>query len=312
MPQASILSTLTRASRALPANITLKNPGQPNEGYQRLPGASAVAASRSALHLTDTVPRLPQTTTRAVAQPAGESESLAMAITRRSRVAQAGGRIIPIDLAPAPGNPTALWKRAGGFTVLSGATFAEGDDVSPLVAQELPATTEDIDLDLMGQYGVRFELSRRDQKHTPPEELDAKIVAGIAYGIAELLDRVALARIAADLAALEGQGAVTSFDFASAASKGLRFNELRAIVGTDGAGATVDNGSLYVSGIPAEMTGENAGTFVGAFDRLGVAVMDDIRVLVERTRLDGGLAVTCWCDVMALAPDPEFFWSAPL
>nr|WP_163500827.1 hypothetical protein [Halomonas socia] len=307
MPQASIQQIMTQASRALPANVTLKNPGSPGETYQRLPGASSVAASRGSLSLTDTVPRLSETTTRAVSQPAGETESLAMAIVRRSRVAQAGARVIPVELAPEPGSPTALWKRAGGFTIVSGANFTEGDDVSPLVAQGLPTSTEDIDLDLMGQYGVRFELSRRDYKDSFPGELDAKIINGIVYGIAELVDRVALARVAAALDALEGGGA--SFDLAGAAGKGLRFSELQALVGTAGAGAQVDNGNLQVSGVPAELTGEHAGTFVGAFDRLGIALMDDIRVLVERTRLDGGLAVTCWCDAMALLPDESFFWS---
>ncbi|MCL7939160.1 hypothetical protein M8009_02415 [Halomonas sp. ATCH28] len=308
MSQASIQAILTRASRALPANVTLKNPGTPNETYQTLPGASGVAAARGALALTDTVPRLPETTTRAINQPAGESESLAMAIVRRSRVAQAGARVIPVELAPEPGSPTALWKRAGGFTVISGASFTEGDDASPLAAQELPAMTEEIDLDFMGQYGVRFELSRKDQKHSHPGELDAKIVNGIVYGIATLIDRVALETLEAKLLEAGGGAAMPTFSMADVAAKGLRFNELRAIVGTDATGHLVEDGQLRVRGFPAEFTGEHPATFAGAFDRLGVAVMDDIRVLVERTRLDGGLAVTCWVDAMALVPDAGYFW----
>lgn len=309
MTQATIQAILDRASRALPANVTLKNPGTPNETYQTLPGASGVAAARGSLALTDTVPRLPETTSRAISQPAGESESLAMAIVRRSRVAQAGARIIPVELAPEPGSPTALWKRAGGFTVISGANFTEGDDTSPLEVQNLPATTQDIDLDQMGQYGVRFEPSRRTQKDTAPGELDAKMVNGIVYGIAELVDRVALEALEAKLLEVGGGSAMPAFSLATAAAKGLRFDELRAIVGTDATGAQVTDGELRAGGLPAEFTGEHAATFAGAFSRLGVAIMDDIRVLVERTRLDGGLAVTCWIDAMALVPDAGYFWN---
>ena len=88
-----------------------------------------------------------------------------------------------------------------------------------------------------------------------------------------------------------------------------RFDELRGIVGTTGTGATVENGVLRVSGIPSELSDQTADTFVGAFDRSAIAVMDEIRVLVERIDVNGKMAVTCWLDAMPLVPDAGFFWS---
>lgn len=311
MATADIQDTIDTTRTAMPANVTTTHD---NLGYQRLPGMSAAASSRGSIRLVDGVPSLPVSNNEEVGgRPAGETESVQLAVTRMSRVVQAGAHVIPVDAAPEPGDPTSLWQRAGRFSVITGATFDEGSDSAPLTAQPLPVEVAPIEVDQMGQYGVRFEISRREQKDTMPGELNAKIVNGIGYALAQLVDRIALEK--ATSAHFEegeqGQQSAPAFSLANAAAKGLRFDELRAVVGSNGDGAAVDNGTLHVAGVPAELTGDATDTIVGDFSRMGVAIMDEVRVLVERTRLDGSIAVTCWVDAQALVPDAGYFWSAP-
>jgi len=312
MPVANIHEVMQAASREIPRNVVVTKRGTPEEGYSRFPGISGTAGSSGVIRLGDLVPRVPEEGTRMVSQPAGEEESLAAALARSSRFLQAGARFIPIDTAPvanATEGAIPLWSRAGSFTVVNGASFSAADELNPLVASSLPVSSEQINIDLMESYGVRFELSRRTQKDMTGAELNARLVNAITFGIARAVDNIALDTLAAKLLEAGGGAAMPTYSLSAAASKGLRFRELAAIIGTSGAGATVTDGVLRVSGTPAELTGEHSGTFIGAFDRAAVAVMDDVRVLVERLDVNGAMAVTCWLDAMALVPDPGFFWS---
>jgi len=178
------------------------------------------------------------------------------------------------------------------------------------VGQDLPYTSENIIMDDLEHYGLRLELSRKELNHDFPGEINARIVNAIARGLPELVDRIVLEKLEAEMLAANGGTSLPAFSLAAAASKKLRFGELGAIVGTDATGAQYEDGRLRVSGVPAELTGENANTFIGAFDRCAVAIYDDIRVLVERLNVDGSIAITCWVDAIALAPDAGYFWSA--
>lgn len=305
MATADIQQTIDATRIAMPANVATTHDGK---GYQTLPGMSRAVASRGVIRLLDSMPDVPVGSNDVFSgSAAGEAVSVRLAVTRLSRIAQAGAHIIPVEAAPAPGDPTSLWERAGRFSVITGAAFAEGSDTSPLVAQGLPVKAQSIDVREMGQYGVRFEVSRRDQKDTMPGELNAKIVNGIGFALAQLIDRIALEKAVS----VHSGGTMPAFSLGGAAAKGIRFEELRAVIGSNGAGAAVDNGFLHVAGVPAELSGEIPDTIVGSFSRMAVAIMDEVRVLVERISLDGKMAVTCWVDAQALVPDGDCFWSVP-
>lgn len=314
MAIADLQKIIKAASRAMPKNMILTGEGTQNERYVKNRHLSGVASSAGSLSMLDLIPRAPETSNRAVSQPAGQSESLAAAMVRSSRFMQAGARLIPLragDDSQGSVSGVPVWSTSpGSFTIIEGANFQPGDELSPLSPSALPVSTEDIDRDLIQSHGVRFEIDRRTQKDLSPEELNARLVNAIAFGIGRAVDKIALAKLADKLLEAGGGAEMPTYSLAAAAGVGLRFGELSAIVGTDATGATVENGVLRVSGIPAEMTGENANTFVGAFDRSAVAVMDDIRVLVERLDVNGKMAVTCWLDVLPLVPDAAFFWRA--
>ena len=101
-----------------------------------------------------------------------------------------------------------------------------------------------------------------------------------------------------------------AFTIGAAASAGFDWSELRSFVGTNGAGAAVaPDGALRAAGIPATLTPVIATTIAGSFGRAAAAIMDDLRVSVERRGLLGGLTMTAWADIKALIPNPDAFWS---
>lgn len=297
-PMPSVSQAIDQAMRSQPAGLITVGSGE-SERFAKFPNMHDKPASLVRLPLGDVMPSAPQTAARALL-PAGERESLATSIVRRSLAMQAGTRLVVIPNAPGP--EVDRHKRPAGYSVITGATFDAGDATTPLVAQELPVATEEIDYSAFTPRGARFEISRRDMKMQPSAERDAIISHAIAHGLANLVDRLVLERLAGET--------LSPFSLAAAAGAGVRFPELGAVVGTGGAGAQVgEDGQLRVAGVPAELTDQNAGTFVGAWRHAAVAIHDDIRLLVERTSIDGKVAITCWADLEVLVPDASYFWS---
>jgi hypothetical protein len=103
-----------------------------------------------------------------------------------------------------------------------------------------------------------------------------------------------------------------NFSLALAAAQGLKWGELRAIVGTSANGATVSqDGHLRAGGVPAELTADTASTIIGAFSRAGVAIGESVEVYFERIDSSGLLAVTAWASMLPLVPDASKFWLVP-
>ncbi len=125
----------------------------------------------------------------------------------------------------------------------------------------------------------------------------------LSLGLADAADRLLLAHIAA--------ATPTAFTLAKAAAAGLRFPELRAVVGTSGTGAAVgQDGVLRANGIAAELTSEASGTIIGAFNRSAVFIRDRVDVLVERRDTAGRQRVTCWASLAPMAPTgAAHFWT---
>lgn len=169
--------------------------------------------------------------------------------------------------------------------------------------------------DVLTNYAFRVALTRREQKDQLDGDLLAALMRSIMLGLAQAADAELLGAILATDPAV--------FHLGAAAAKGISFPELRAIVGTDefilpgqqvagqafGPGYGDAAGGLFVHSIPAELCAAADRTVIGAFDRFGLAIGGEIRLLLERTSADGSLIATCWCAMKAVLPDPGFAWA---
>ncbi|MGC2962944.1 hypothetical protein ACPUET_23570 [Paraburkholderia graminis] len=245
-------------------------------------------------------------------RPAVENLRIDAAIVRQSLVAQAGAEIIiykdPTEAVSTGvlGDVVMMSKQAY-FETFEAAPFALVADGSEVAATPLPIKRAAIHLDAAGGpqtntaiYGLRFEFSRATLKGYP--SIEDSIMHAIAQGLARTTDAVLTgAIIAANPAA---------FSLADAAAAGVRMRELRALVGTAGHGAAIDNnGVLRAAGIAAELTPDMAATIVGSFARSAVMIRSDVDVIVDRTNIDGSLAVTAWAALQPLLPDTTRFWT---
>lgn len=239
------------------------------------------------------------------ARPAGETMTFSSAILSASRVIQAGARLLPIDDAPtAVGDLQGMigwYKRDSAFVVVKPAAFgviADGANVTP---SALPIVTAPIDLGESAAQAVHFKLSRDVQKSIDEDMLQWEIEKSIVLGLAQLADKVLLDAIVATNPA--------NYSLANAAASGVRFGELRAIVGSSATGASVNAaGDLVAAGIRAELTDQSATTVAGVFGRSAVACEREIRVLLKRTDVQGSLEVTVFVNMQAVVPSPSTFF----
>ena len=122
-------------------------------------------------------------------------------------------------------------------------------------------------------------------------------------GLARASDAVLLTAIEATNPATFTAGAV--------AAKGLRIDELRGLVGTEGAGAgwRGDGAFAVAGGIAADTTADTVGTVIGSFGRAGVAIHESIDLIVERHNTKGDLVLTAHANMIPLLPNPSVFWT---
>ena len=256
-------------------------------------------------------------------EPAGSTITMSAAVAGSSRVAGAGARIFVLPdnrKAHAAGqNTLAMETVLSEFRTIESAVFgtvdidSEGD--APTIS--LPVSGADMDMKNAIVKGVRFEIPRSERRRIDADQLVEEIEMSLALGIARVADEVLCTAILAAIdaanaaATAEGDPEPGPFSLGAAAARGLEFQELRALVGTDAIGATVTEGAqLRAAGIPAEMTPDMAPSLVGAFNRAGVIIADDISVHFERLGSAGRLAVTAWVNALPLVPDPSMFWTA--
>lgn len=249
---------------------------------------------------------------------AGKKTTIETAVLEQSRIANAGSHIITVSSAavavPSAVNDNGqvpvvgLYRRESSFTTIEAAPFAIVPDGQDVADSALPLKRALINLDDFPAYGFRVALSRADQKAYGDDVLTDSALAAIALGLARAADKCLLDAIAAS--------SLTEFSLNAAAARGLRFNELRALIGTrpalpDGNVPSVvvgPQGVPLVRGVPAELTADTAGTYVGAFDRAAVAISEEVTLLAERRNMQGDLVLTCWANLEALLPDSSAFF----
>lgn len=241
------------------------------------------------------------------AAPAGTTVKFDAGLVAGSRVAKAGAHVLvfPDSIKPHISGrgdiilesiPTELRNiEAAVFSTVD----VDSDDDAPTTF--LPVFSAGIDWKDSIHKGVRFEIKRSQRRKIDPDQLCAEIVASLTLGLARAADEVLLSALRAK--------SLATFSIARAAAEGLLFDELRGLIGTAGAGATVDqSGNLRAGGIASELTADIGETIVGAWNRAGVAINADVSVHFERLDTAGSLAVTAWASMLPMVPDSTKFW----
>ena len=251
--------------------------------------------------------------------PAGEVITLAGALAANSRAVKAGAHLVienPNDVQPINGVPGAVSRLVQQFTTVEAAPFAFVLEDAEAPASELPAYRRLVEWGRAKPYAVRLEIKKSQRHAIGDDQIAAEILGSIALGVARAADAAFLN----ELGALDDLGLVEPFTIGKAAAAGLRFAELRALIGTDGTGAMVNaagdlaalpftpTAGYQAGGIPAELTAGTAATYLGAYNRAGLAVAEEIPVTVARVDKAGTLAVTAWVNVLPLIPQPAKFW----
>lgn len=276
---------------------------------KKLAGTNGTLSLRSLLPEIKGTPSRPSSAT--TIRPSGEAMTLGQAVLANSRVAQAGAAIIALPEQKLIAG-AALQEVPAGMRIIEPATFgaiALTDGEGEVATSDLSAIVTEgaLDRDAMTQRAFRIRLPRSAMRDIGEAQIIGEALHAIALGLSRAVDAQLLAAIiAATPAVYTNQPVGTA---STAAARGLRWQDLAAIVGTDGAGATVDGGQLYVGGVPAELTADMAETLVGAWDRFGVVVSPEIEVLAERIDATGGVVLTCWTDLHALIPDLGNVWA---
>lgn len=267
----------------------------------------ACLSSENLVGLFDADGRLRRTPSAA---PSEDTIGLGAAVIANSRVARAGVGII---IVPDQSVPHAI-GRTGPVAMETVPAFVrnvepgvwETVDVNALAEVSLsdsPITSVEIDWETSIAKAIRFKVSRKDRmRYRDQDKLCDEIGAAITLGLARAADACLLSALTAE--------ALSPFTLAHAAAEGLDFGDLRALVGTGAAGAAVgQDGVLRAAGVPANLTGDMAGTIVGAWDRAAVAIRDDINISFERTGLAGEMAVTAWAAMQPIIPVANKFWT---
>lgn len=245
------------------------------------------------------------------AAPSSDEVRLEAAVIRNSRVASAGANVL---IYPEASKARPIDKTGGivfetipsAMRIVEPAPFETVDvnTAAEVNVSARPMKVAGIDWEQSIAKAVRFEIPRADRRSysLDPDELVAELMASLTLGLSRAADEVLLSAINATTP--------DAFNLAHAASQGLRFGDLRALIGTAAAGAQVNqSGALHAAGIPAELTPDTVPTIVGAFDFATIAIRDDVTVIFERIGTAGVLAVTAWASFLPLVPDADKFWT---
>jgi hypothetical protein len=235
-------------------------------------------------------------------RPAGQKIRLGEELLLNSCVAQFGAQVVLSEGAPveAKDGIPLLYSRNQKFRVVKPGIFSEAADGAEIVASSYPVSNADATMADAPSSALRFTLARAGQKQITDDQLAYEILTAVGLGLAREADRVLTAAILATTPA--------EFTPGLAAAAGLRFKGLRALVGTAGTGAFVEDGKLTASGIDGELTDVMTQTIIGAWENSAVFVHDDIHLIMKRTNAEGTLEVSIFVNMKAAVPDPSMFW----
>lgn len=285
---------LENARRAMP--FVEFSPGGDLDRVYRIPQPAA-----SIVHFKIGEDHLPSFAAPTETHPS-EHVTISDAVLQNARVMRAGARLLTepkVDPINTGTGVPVLRAVPVGMSIIKPAVFSvvdDPDDELPLSALVTVLADDRIDrYEDLKRVGFRVSLTRREEKDRKDGELMQAVLDAVVMGLANAADAELLGAISA--------AAPQPFSFGAAAAKGLRFEELRAIVGSGDTQADGDRGELFWRGIPAELSNAASPTFIGAFDRFGVAIGREITLLIKRTSAEGSVEITCWAGLKAIIPD---------
>ncbi|WP_420009727.1 hypothetical protein [Xanthomonas sacchari] len=226
-----------------------------------------------------------------------------------SRVAAAGAFVL-LREPSVPAKPTGatglvvMREEVAGLSVirpLKLQTLPDGADLP--VTSGLPVATAQADWATAKAYGAHLRLTRDDMRKARAEGRIAEILtAAVVSGVGRVADQVLLAALEAS--------SLGTFSLAAAAAQGLEFSSLRGIAGTAAHGAGIGaDGVLRVAGVAAELSDACTASFVGAFGNAGVILDREVRIVAERTDIEGAMSLTVFASAVPLIADPTKFWA---
>ncbi|SFI96333.1 hypothetical protein [Nitrosomonas sp. Nm34] len=227
-----------------------------------------------------------------------------------SKVVAAGSSVVlikdPQQPIQQPDGVIIMTSQPAGFAVAEPAGFSLVDDGDDLSNSDVPVYRALADRYTMPALGFRTTLTRSAQKRWMNGELEEALLLSIMSGLGRIADKMLLYAIIAETPA--------AFSIGAAAARGLRINDLRALVGTAGSGASFRaDGQLVAAGISAELTDCITQTVVGDWSRAAVGLMEDITLVATRANsFEGSMSVTCFANCQALLPVTDSllpFWT---
>lgn len=255
---------------------------------------------------TDTARRI-STSPLLVNAQAGGVTTLDAAMLESSAFIRSGAHMIWDDASGADARTTSggelIWtEQRIRFSCIEPATYAYVSDGDELATVPLPIAHADLDRAYSRQMGVRFNLTRREQKDYESGELAAQAMLAIGMGLGQAVDQVL-----ADALLLSSPAA---FSLSAVIGAGFNPGELTAVVGTAATGAAIEPtaGRFHVDGLPALATPVMAPTVIGAWNRAAVAVDSNISLIAERLSVDGAMALTAWVNIFPMFPRLDAFW----
>lgn len=279
------------------------------------PQADMRRLSLRSLQVADVINAGPDEVLPAPQNPGVKTRVATDVIELNSRAVAAGAHVVLIADATQPiqdsAGKIAFVERPGGFIYAEPAGFALVADGAAITDSALPVARALMDRSVAPTYAFRTVLTRTQQKSWFHGELEDGVLLSIMKGLGVMVDAVLLAAIAATTP--------PAFSLAAVAARGLRYDELRGIVGTSGTGAFIDaSGQLvampfnvtgWAGGIEAELSPSIAETIVGDFSRAAVGLFEDVTLIGQRASTDGAMTVTCLCNAEALLPVSGQFWT---
>ena len=280
--------------------------------YFKKPAATIGTVNLNESYLPDLMDRSGNFTSLDPAQtPGGERMTIAAAILQLSRVSAMGANIIiradptrAVPVSPEMKGIPALESVAKWYSTIEAANMAPLSDDEEMPVSTRPVSRAEIVWADSQTHGVRFEIKRKDIILLGNDTFVNETIMSLILGLARVADAELLSRITS--------ASPTEFSPAKVAERGLRIDEIRAIVGTNGTGAGWNGAGQFVAagGVLADTSGDVAETVVGAFSRAGVAIHEEITLTAERRNLQGDLIFTAFANVIPLLPDPSRFWLA--
>lgn len=239
--------------------------------------------------------------------PAGKRYTFASAVLAASKINQLGAHvfILPDDASfSLPSGELGFTKKRHGLELLRASEFAAVDDGDDVAETALRLAFAEANRAEMPSHATSHRLTRKQQReYDDSGRLAALAGAGIAAGVADLVDGLLLKALVANT--------LEAFSLGAVAAKGLGFDNLRAVVGTNGDAATVGtDGVLRAAGVPAILSDQIAETIIWAPSWSGVAIAPAMGLVAERLNVAGDLVLTSFVNAEQLIVDASAVWIA--